>query len=504
MNFFKRAFCSITRKKGKSFILFAVVFVLGNVIAGAIAIRQATINVEKDIKSKLGATATITTDQKKITKYFSEHPDGKDAEKDLASPKIEEIKKIGELSYVKYYDYNNSGYLTTNNLKSYQSKNSDSGMMNVGKYGFTLKGVNYPKILDLEENKIKLVSGRAFSDENIRSENPEAVISQKVAELNNLAVGDSMTADAVIGSEEYNTTTDLPKETATKDIPIKVIGIYQSVKSNKQNSSKSSENNSMDKYLEEDKINTLYLSNKAVAQIQKTLSEFQQEKFPSTEQGSLRASVSDYYQSYFVLKSPEDVEAFKQEAAPYVKSKYYKVLASADQYDSIAGPVKGMGKIAKYVIIVSVIATIFILALVVLLFLRDRKHELGIYLSLGEKRWKVIGQIVLEVFVVSIVAMTFSVFSGNFLAKGVSDSLVQSQVSTSEKDSSIEDTTEAYEFSQLSNVSLSQKDIAHSYKVSLSPVYIVSYYLVGILTLLLATILPLVYIVRLNPKKIMM
>ena len=42
MNYFKRGMASITRRKGKSLILFAVIFILGNVMAGAIAIDQGT------------------------------------------------------------------------------------------------------------------------------------------------------------------------------------------------------------------------------------------------------------------------------------------------------------------------------------------------------------------------------------------------------------------------------------------------------------------------------
>ena len=62
MNFIKRGFLGITRKKGKSLILLAVIFILGNLISGAISIQQATDNVEKNIKEKLGATATFEMD----------------------------------------------------------------------------------------------------------------------------------------------------------------------------------------------------------------------------------------------------------------------------------------------------------------------------------------------------------------------------------------------------------------------------------------------------------
>lgn len=45
MNFWQRALKSVTRRKGKSFILFLVIFILGNVIAGAVAVQQSTMNV---------------------------------------------------------------------------------------------------------------------------------------------------------------------------------------------------------------------------------------------------------------------------------------------------------------------------------------------------------------------------------------------------------------------------------------------------------------------------
>lgn len=66
MNYWKRAKNSIFRTKGKSVILFAVIFVLGNVIAGAIAIQQSTGNVEKKMKQQLGATVSAEPDLNKL------------------------------------------------------------------------------------------------------------------------------------------------------------------------------------------------------------------------------------------------------------------------------------------------------------------------------------------------------------------------------------------------------------------------------------------------------
>jgi len=51
---------------------------------------------------------------------------------------------------------------------------------------------------------------------------------------------------------------------------------------------------------------------------------------------------------------------------------------------------------------------------------------------------------------------------------------------------------------------LTTEDVLDSYEVSLNSNYILVFYGVGLLTILLSTVIPLVYIVRLNPKKILM
>ena len=51
---------------------------------------------------------------------------------------------------------------------------------------------------------------------------------------------------------------------------------------------------------------------------------------------------------------------------------------------------------------------------------------------------------------------------------------------------------------------LSYADVQSAYKVTFSMGYVITYLLLGLGTVLLSAILPLLYILRLNPKKIMM
>lgn len=78
-------------------------------------------------------------------------------------------------------------------------------------------------------------------------------------------------------------------------------------------------------------------------------------------------------------------DSFKSEIEKLIPSPY-KLNSSTDEYDSIAAPIKSMEKLSTYVLIAAIGASLLIVSLVVLLFLRDRKHEFGVYLSLGEKK----------------------------------------------------------------------------------------------------------------------
>lgn len=488
VNFINRALCSVTRKKGKSLILFAVIFVLGNVIAGSIAIQQSTQNVEKSVKKQLGGTATIQLDYENNQEEF--------AKEDLKIDqlKVDLMKKIGDSPYVKYYDYNALSMSQTKELKSATLDAEQSGAM---MEGFTLKGSNYHKILDVEEKSIKLVDGKVFTQEEIDKGKNVGLISSKVAEENGLSVGDQMVMDT--RGYDYNESGE-EKELFKIDVPIQIIGIFEptTVEMKDKEKKKNDEQDMNQQFMSLQQINTIYLPNKTVLEINKDY----REKLKKVAPDSVFIPEEDqeeYYTPIYVLKSPDDVEAFKQETQPLLP-KLYTVKASTDQYEQIGGSMKKMSQISGYVVMIAVIATLLIISLVVLLFMRDRKHELGIYLSLGDKRSHVMGQIIIEMLIISGIALILSLITGNFLGKIVSESLLNSDLLSNSNDQM----NMYMGLDGLGSTMLTSDDIMNAYEVKFSLGYIITYLVVGLGTVLLAAILPLLYIVRLNPKKIMM
>jgi len=160
-----------------------------------------------------------------------------------------------------------------------------------------------------------------------------------------------------------------------------------------------------------------------------------------------------------------------------------------------------MGNIAKTILIGSIIATIVILTLVIVLFLRDRKQEFGIYLALGESKLKLLGQIVVEIMCVAFVAISLSLFTGNVIAKSLSSNMLQQQLE--------KNTTENYGYyMSYSNYSylgdVSNEDVLAAYDIQLGINYIIMIYAIGLSTTLVSTVVPMIYTTRLKPKKILM
>ncbi|EOH93984.1 hypothetical protein UAW_02405 [Enterococcus haemoperoxidus ATCC BAA-382] len=494
MNYWNRALCSVARRKGKSVILFAVIFILGNVIAGSIAIQQSTANVEKKIKHDLGATVSVEMDYQKIMD-----------EGQSSSPsalKVEDIKKMGESTYVKEFDYNVQTNLFVKKIKTYEMENASTmgGMPQT----LSLKGTNLLEPLDFKDKKVNLVEGRMFKQDEINSGKDVAVVSKKFAEANGFNVGDKVVLDSSVMDFKQDGSTE---ELASQDHPVEIIGIFEPTSVEKKKSDgKDQKGGIQEQFMETAQFNTLYMPNDAVMNINKIEFEKGKELVPDRykKADGTDMSVEDMNQitPVYVLKAPEDIEAFKEEVKSMIPDGY-KLTASSDQYDQVGGTFKKMSQISGYVVLLAIGATLLIISLVVILFLRDRKHELGIYLSLGETRAKVMQQILIELLLISLVAMCLSLVTGNILGKLVSESLIASDAFSQTSDAASQGGAMVVG-GGMNMPTLTTEDVSSAYEVKFSISYIVTFLIAGLSTVLLSAILPLTYVLRLNPKKIMM
>ena len=481
MNYLNRAILSIARRKSKSIILLIIIFILGNVIAGSVSIQQATQNVETNIKNRLGAAAVITEDYELLNTVNWQDADDNSVPKDYITPEI--IENIGNLPQVNMYDYNTSLNLPVTDYLTYTEEGQDNSGRSFFNE-FTIKGVHNKEISDFAEGRGNLIDGRTFNDHEIANGSYVGVISKEVAEINNLRVGDTMPLKNAIyyyGDKMTGVVLGEPVIFASQDMPVEIIGIHEPVFDSSSWRERQGHQN------------TIYMPVKtAITEIT-----FREEQY--TEMYSDRADnqkLRTYYDHIYLLNSPEDAEDFRNNAQRFLPE-YYLIYASSDQYEQIAGGLVSMKSLSSMVLYVAVGATIFILTLLIILFLRDRKHELGIYLSLGEKRLTVILQVVLEVVPITFVAISISLFTGNLIARQVSDQMIINQM-----ENHVVDERKGYNLPYGENVS--QNEIMEAYEVGLNLSYILLMYVIGLGTVIIAAVGPMIYILRLNPKKILL
>lgn len=498
MNFIKRGLTSIARRKSKSIILLILIFILGNVIAGAISIEQAVKNTEKNIRNQIGGIATVEVDYNKIPQ------DPNFDYETIEYISADAINKIGQLPYVKDYDYITQTGLETAELKHYRNEDSTNVTMGLSSvmqsyYNnmFWVKAVKHLDVLDFKQGNGSIVEGRTFREEDTKDEKNPIIITQKLAELNNLNVGSVITLEANI--REINMLREGQIEDSHFEVQknnkfeFQVIGIYEPKKI-----VSSDGKGGMDfSYQDEEKQNQMYITSVTAERIQKVLLEGYKELSPETAESYAK----EYITPIFILNDPLDLDMFKEEVTPMLPE-YYGIVDSSSVFDSIAAPMKNIEWIAGIVLYVALGATLLILSLLITLFLRDRKYEMGIYLALGEKKTKVMGQIVIEVLLIAIIGITLSLFSGNIIAGSMSEKMLNNQMIADGENGMV------YYGGTLQwlgyGADITPEQIMENYKVSIGLSTILMFYGIGLATVLVSTTIPNLYILRLNPKKIMM
>ncbi|UPU38837.1 ABC transporter permease [Erysipelothrix sp. Poltava] len=193
------------------------------------------------------------------------------------------------------------------------------------------------------------------------------------------------------------------------------------------------------------------------------------------------------------MESEADLNAFTQQAKELLEDGL-TVRTSQQSFEMIAAPMAMLNVMADYTLKGAAITTTIVLSLVVILFLRDRKHEMGIYIALGDRQWGVLGQVTLEVLMITLMGLTLSFGTGLMLANKVSDVLIS--------DSYMDDVFIDTESSYLPSINMIE--VNEDYRIELTPSYVLSVYLLGAGVAVASSILPMFYVTRMKPKKILM
>lgn len=444
MFFLKRAWYYVTRKLGKVITIGIILFIVSSLVLTGLVINSASESAAAAARKKLGANVTYSTELRMNMESSDESSRGSggsfnfeipDDYSQITTKEIETI--VNNSNYVKSYSITASMSATASDFSYYDPFDSSSsisndtitngrgpnggGMMRVDSSNINITGLDTKSnnnILDLDT----LIDGRYFTDEEIENNEMVIIIEETIATMNGIGVGDTITMTKsnnrmtmIRLGEESDTT-----EEETIEMEFTVVGIYKTetptnVAENQfRNSANLSENLMYAPYTTVLLSDTFGLEDD---ELEEKLTEIE-------ENGYAVSSV------VFTLKNPEDVDAFIEEVENMdgIDMTYRLLDADTDSYETMVGPIQNVASTSKMLVIVVVIAGAFIIGLLSMLSIKDRKYELGVLLSLGESRVKIISQLIVEMLIVALFSFTLASLTANTLAQGVTNYLLNKEV----------------------------------------------------------------------------
>ena len=526
MSFVQRALTSIKRNTRKSIILFVLLLALGSMMSGAILVNQATANTERNIINNMQPSAIIGLDYLAIQLYIAEG-DGGGRDWQFAEPIPLEpalISQIGALPYVAHYEYFSMGYFYAPNLMGYEPVLDDLALHPgdtewfYGDLGrrYDVRGVYRPGFLELEQGVIELIAGRTFTEQEIDGLALVALVSEQFATLNQLTVGSIITLENVVFDRfkvPFSPDWNRENTIASASYDVEVVGIFSTTAIGAFQTNLTPWDIMFQMEIFGNRIYTpsgfvemaKEFSAGIVADISEEEVDAECQMTANLQRSSLyTARTNDRLrrETFFVLHDPNYIIPFR-ETVQEMLPEFYIVAIAENNFDEILLAVDTLGSLASMILYMTMGAMLLIVSLLIVLFLRDRKHEMGIYLSIGEKRSRIILQMIVEIIVVALFALLGALFIGNLLAGRLGEHMLLNDLLAIADEANELQVFDLF-FRQGLTGELSMQVIANSYDLSFSLFTVLVFIGIGLGTVLLATIVPVLYILRMNPKKIMM
>ena len=515
MNLVKRAWKSTVRQLAKSLTLLIILIILGSFAAGAISISRAIQTTELNLRRRIPAVATIIQDNDSLFDYIDTNGDWPDWDFSLTTNIIE---SIGYLPYVKIFDYafigenffsrelmlpmNPEPYLKIGLDESVILNQLQSLSLGIDAFEqFILKGVYNTLVADIEADIIELIEGRTFREEEIQSATPVAIVSQAFVETNNLRVGTTFVLEQHIFDwnvfNNYRYWRDFYHDgniIVSESLEIEVIGIFTPTVAIDENSNLVELTNHM-------QLNNLIYVPMGVAKQPEYL-------WLSNMCGNYLEqcyfSVDFIYQDItFILYDSLYLDNFGIAASELLP--YFWVMDDLTHtFRDMSASLETLRNTVNWIILGIVMASFTVLSLLITLFLWDRKHEIGVYLALGERKRYIIYQMIIEVIAISAVSILISLFIGNFTARNLSQTMLQNEMMANA-------TLQNFDMNSLNDLNrmglgfwMTHEEMIETYSVSLDKTIILIFIGTATLMVLISTIIPTIYLTKLKPKDILL
>ena len=438
-----------------------VVFLLANAMVSGILTNYLTKENERQIKESLGAVVYMTGTFDNIEEYMG---------MTLYNAMKDYYNKSQVLNEEESVVVSNYALFTSNYYSQSVCNVSDwsplmYGDANEEQYrNVLLYGSDLKEPYDFVARDIELVSGRVFTQEEIEQGKAVVVVDENMYVLDEnkwrkVHVGDCIPYEIMVFENDYPS---FDKVVYKETRELEVIGVYRcgnrvTVIDNYQKAS-----------IYE---NRFYVPNSLIKQ----LAYYQQDLYDAysdNEADTYAMNDVRLDKVSFLLRSVDDVEEFQEGCNAFIKeyNRFGMVVeANTDAYASIAPSMVLLQRMSTLCYVVSSVIAVVILGIMMLIAVRNRTYELGVLMAIGAKRWQLVLQIVVESMVVVLTGLTLSIPSSIYITKVMFTMIATEEV------------------------------------LMILPLESFGYaYISMILVVLVSVLFSLIYIIRLNPKKILL
>lgn len=500
MSFFKRAMLAITRNFRKTLILGLLLTLLGTLLSGALSVNRGIGVTQMRLVSQMPAVATLVFDGAAATER-----DGIPrtyANWEQLSPK--EVNQIGRLPYVQSYDLTIMETLLSHELEWARipvlPELLEAGTIDIGLEGmravglphelFPVKGVQNPAISHIEGGLLTLYEGRVFTDHEIKEMKPVTLVSRTFASANQLTVGSLLTFEQII-----NNPFNVGEILAERSLELEVIGIFDVAQEFYL-----PWNRELTAVVQETALhNTLYVPSLLAEAIFRFSVASLVENNISLEVLGLRPDVS--HQNFFLLNSPLELADFRASALELL-SEFWEVEDLSLTWGHLTTAMSNLEWLSNLILWGTIGAILLITSLLLNLFLRDRKAEIGLYLALGERKTKIVAQLLTETFTIMLVSLGISLFMGNFLSRSLSTHLLAQHITAYQDENTIFNQDWHLDWNLLAFrvPTLTTEEITNAYDTSLGGTTVFLFLGASILAVLLSTLLPIFTALKQKPN----
>lgn len=405
----KRAFLYVTRKTGKSILLFLILLVMATFVLTGLSIVKSSREAQRNLRETLGGGFQIAVDLSDSNPYAGKIVDD-DGSVELYTkyPVTREmIDTVMAINGVKSYNAETHMFVSTD-LAIFSGNVPVKAEYSNLIYAWSVLDTRNSSFFQSE--KFNLIEGNHITE----NEKNAAVISRALAEKNGLKSGDT------ISIQGENTVT------------VKIIGIYEILKPDPLY-----ENIAAYEKAE----NQIFVDFQTLQNLSGNI---------PAGFGSVTFAVSDPAQLNQIISDVKNL--------PSIDWRAFEMITDNETYLEAAAPLQKVQTLVTTMMIVIVLVSAVILSLVLTLWGRSRIHETGVFLSLGIAKGTIISQYLAEVFIIAVFAFGFSYVTSNTIANQLANGLLQQTTPVREEQAGV--VTQIKDGYSGEDVSISIKDNA--------------------------------------------